>query len=306
MAKRRYSKLSQVKLHYLEEGDGDVVVLLHGWPHTSHSWRHVIPKLSPKYRVIAPDMRGLGDSSRPAAGYDNGAVAGDVIELLDSHGVREFSLVGHDWGGPVAFAATLLARDRVKKLALVDAVLAGDGRSAGSGQGGARWHHLFHRTPDLPEALTAGREAAYLGWFYDEYSERVGAVQPDDLAEYVRCYSQPGAMRCGFEYYRTLEISSAFVRTRIERDGRPTLPVLSVAGGAGRGRAGEAADSISRLVTNLDSHIIPGCGHLVPEEAADELCDLLLPFLNNSKHSSFEMPGEVVNSRQLSRGNTTP
>jgi pimeloyl-ACP methyl ester carboxylesterase len=91
-------------------------------------------------------MRGLGDSSRPAAGYDNGTVAGDVIELLDSHGVHEFSLVGHDWGGPVAFAATLLARDRVKKLALVDTVLAGDGRSAGSGQGGARWHHLFHRT----------------------------------------------------------------------------------------------------------------------------------------------------------------
>jgi pimeloyl-ACP methyl ester carboxylesterase len=240
-------------------------------------------------------MRGLGDSSRPAAGYDNGTVAGDVIELLDSHGVHEFSLVGHDWGGPVAFAATLLAQDRVKKLALVDAVLAGDGRSAGSGQGGARWHHLFHRTPDLPEALTAGREAAYLGWFYDEYSERPGAVGPDDLAEYVRCYSQPGAMRCGFEYYRTLEISSAFVRTRIERDGRPTLPVLSVAGGAGRGRADEAADSISRLVTNLDSHIIPGCGHLVPEEAANELCDLLLPFLNDSNHSSFEMPGEVGN-----------
>ena len=126
MTRSRYSKLSQVKLHYLEEGDGDVVVLLHGWPHTSHSWRHVIPKLSPKYRVIAPDMRGLGDSSRPAAGYDNGAVAGDVIELLDSHGVREFSLVGHDWGGPVAFAATLLAQDRVQKLALVDAVLAGE------------------------------------------------------------------------------------------------------------------------------------------------------------------------------------
>jgi pimeloyl-ACP methyl ester carboxylesterase len=108
-------------------------------------------------------------------------------------------------------------------------------------------------------------------------------VRPDDLAEYVRCYSQPGAMRCGFEYYRTLEISSAFVQTRIERDGRPTLPVLSVAGGAGRGRAGEAAESISRLVTNLDSHIIPGCGHLVPEEAAYELCDLLLPFLNDSR-----------------------
>src|SRR6516162_3971981 len=167
---------------------GDVVVLLHGWPHTSHGWRHVIPKLSRKYRVIAPDLRGLGDSSRPASGYDNGTVAGDMIELLDSLGVRDFSLVGHDWGGPVAFAATLLARDRVRKLALVDTVLVGDGRSAGSGQGGARWHHLFHRTPNLPEALTVGREAIYLSWFYDEYSERGGAVGPEDLAEYVRCY----------------------------------------------------------------------------------------------------------------------
>jgi pimeloyl-ACP methyl ester carboxylesterase len=283
MMKSRYSTLSQVKLHYLEDGSGDVIVLLHGWPHTSHGWRHVIPKLSQKYRVIAPDLRGLGDSSRPATGYDNASVGKDVIELMDSLGVHEFSLVGHDWGGPVAFAVTLLARKRIKKLALVDTVLAGDGRSAGSGQGGARWHHLFHRTPHLPEALTAGRESIYLSWFYDEYSERAGAVQPDDLAEYVRCYSQPGSMRCGFEFYRTLEISSAFVRASIERDGKPTLPVLSVAGGAGRGRAGEAADSISRLVTNLDAHIIPGCGHLVPEEAADELCDLLFSLLGDGQ-----------------------
>ncbi len=277
----RFSTLPRVKLHYLEEGDGDVVVLLHGWPQTSHSWRHVIPKLSGKYRVIAPDLRGLGDSSRPADGYDNGTVASDVIELMDSLGVREFYLVGHDWGGPVAFAATLLARDRVRKLALVDAVLAGDGRSAGSGQGGARWHHLFHRTPHLPEALTAGRESIYLSWFYDEYSERAGAVRPSALAEYVRCYSQPGAMRCGFEYYRSVEVSSAFVRACIERDGKPTLPVLSIAGGAGRGRAGEAEESIGRLVTNLDSYIIPDCGHLVPEEAPEELCELLLPFLSS-------------------------
>lgn len=283
MVESRFARLSQVKLHYLEEGQGDVVVLLHGWPHTSHGWRHLIPKLSPSFRVIAPDMRGLGDSSRPASGFDNATVAGDVIELMDSLGVTTFSLVGHDWGGPVAFAATLLARERVSRLALIDTVLAGDGRSAGSGQGGARWHHLFHRTPHLPEALTAGREAIYLGWFYDEYSERAGAVSPEDLAEYARCYSQPGAMRCGFEYYRTLETSAAFVQSQIERDGKVTLPVLSVAGGSGRGRASEAEDSISRLATTLDAHIIPGCGHLVPEEAPAELASLLLPFLRGDQ-----------------------
>jgi pimeloyl-ACP methyl ester carboxylesterase len=241
-----------------------------------------MPILAEKYRVIAPDLRGLGDSSRPAAGYDNASVAGDVVELMDALGVREFSLVGHDWGGPVAFAATLLARDRVKKLSIVDVVLPGDGRSAGSGQGGARWHHLFHRTPHLPEALTAGREEIYLSWFYDEYSERPGIVTPSDLAEYVRCYSQAGAMRCGFEYYHTAETSAAFVQARIGQDGKPTLPVMTVAGGAGRGRAGETAESVSRLVTDLQPHIIPDCGHMVPEEAPVELCNLLLPFLGRT------------------------
>jgi pimeloyl-ACP methyl ester carboxylesterase len=283
MVQSRFAKLSQVKLHYLEEGAGDVVVLLHGWPQTSHGWRHVMPILAKKYRVIAPDLRGLGDSSRPEAGYDNASVAGDVVELMDVLDVREFSLVGHDWGGPVAFAATLLARDRVNKLSIVDVVLPGDGRSAGSGQGGARWHHLFHRTPHLPEALTAGREEIYLSWFYDEYSERPGIVTPSDLAEYVRCYSQPGAMRCGFEYYRTVETSAAFVQARIAQYGKPTLPVLTIAGGAGRGRAGETADSVGRLVTDLESRIIPDCGHMVPEEAPVELCNLLLPFLGRTR-----------------------
>ncbi|MDL2406839.1 alpha/beta hydrolase [Rhizobium calliandrae] len=283
MAHSRFAKLSKVKLHFVEEGVGgaEVVILLHGWPHTSHTWRHVIPQLSRAYRVIAPDMRGLGDSSRPAHGYDNGTVANDIIELIDLLGIDTFYLVGHDWGGPVAFAATLLARERVKKLALVDAVLAGDGRVAGSGQGGARWHHLFHRTPHLPEALTAGQESIYLSWFYDEYSERAGAVGPEDIAEYVRCYSQPGAMRCGFEYYRTIEESAAFVTGHIERGGKPTLPVLSVAGGAGRGRATEAQDSIGKLVNKLDAHIISDCGHLVPEEAPDELSALLLSFFKD-------------------------
>jgi pimeloyl-ACP methyl ester carboxylesterase len=279
MIKSRYATLSQVKMYYLEAGEGDVVILLHGWPHTSHGWRHVIPRLAQKHRVIAPDLRGLGDTSRPATGYDNASVGKDIVELMDSFGVRQYSLVGHDWGGPVAFAALLQARQHVKKLALVDAILAGDGRTGGSGQGGARWHHLFHRTPYLPEALTEGREAIYLSWFYDEYSERAGAVKPEDLAEYARCYSQPGSMHCGFEFYRTLEVSAAFVQAAIERDGMPTLPVLSVAGGAGRGRQGEAADSIGRLVLNLDARLIPNCGHLVPEEAPEELSDLLLAFL---------------------------
>ncbi len=89
-------------------------------------------------------------------------------------------------------------------------------------------------------------------------------------------------MRCGFEYYRTAETSAAFVQARIAQDGKPTLPVMTVAGGAGRGRAGETAESVSRLVTDLQWHIIPDCGHMVPEEAPVELCNFLLAFLRRT------------------------
>jgi pimeloyl-ACP methyl ester carboxylesterase len=281
MIKHKYASLSAVRMHYLEAGEGNLVLLLHGWPHTSHSWRHVIPELSRHVRVIAPDLRGLGDTSRPLSGFDNATVARDTLELVDSLGARSFSVVGHDWGGPVAFAMCLLARSRVTRLALIDSVLAGDGRAAGSSQGGARWHHLFHRTPDLPEFLTTGREAAYLSWFYEEYSERAGSVTPSDIAEYVRTYSQPGAMRCGFEYYRTAEISSAFVQQAIETEGKLNVPVLSVAGDSGRARANEAKESIGMLVEKVEHHLIAGCGHLVPEEAPDELLRHLIPFVSN-------------------------
>jgi pimeloyl-ACP methyl ester carboxylesterase len=214
-------------------------------------------------------------------GYDIKSVACDITELLDRLAIERFSIVGHDWGGPIAFAVCLLAPLRVRRFAVIDVVLPGDGRAAGGNQGGLRWHHAFHRTPDLPEALTAGRESAYLNWFYQEYSERAGAVGADDLAEYVRTYSQPGAMRAGFEYYRSVEHSNAFASDMIAKHGKLRIRTLTVGGGAGRGRGPEVAESVSLVVEMVTSHVIPDCGHLVPEEAPDELSNLLVPFLGD-------------------------
>lgn len=283
MYQHHFANLSEVKMHYLEGGSGaETVMLLHGWPHTSYTWRNLIPKLGEEHRVLAPDLRGLGDSSRGASRYDIEAVATDLVELIDLLGIKTLSVVGHDWGGPVAFALALLAPQRVIRLAIVDVVLPGDGRAAGSSQGGQRWHHAFHRTPDLPEILTAGREAAYLQWFYDEYSERSGHMAESDLLEYVRTYSQPGAMKCGFEYYRALERSNAFAAEKIRSNGTLDIPVMTIAGGAGRGRGTEVAESVGCVAKRVTSHIIEGCGHLVPEEAPDELFNLLRPFLSGN------------------------
>ncbi len=161
-----------------------------------------MPRLAAEYRVIAPDLRGLGDSSRPLEGYDKKTVGNDIWRLVhDVLGIEQFFLVGHDWGGPTAYAVAAAHPDAVRKLAILDVTIPGDG-SPNISQGGRRWHHAFHQTPDLPEALIAGREDIYFGWFYRNYGAR--PLPEADIAEYLRTYRQPGALRAGFSYYRAI------------------------------------------------------------------------------------------------------
>jgi len=152
-----HARLADVSLHYVSAGEGEPVVLLHGWPSTWYEWRQVMPLLAARFRVIAPDLRGLGDSSRPLAGYDKKTVAADLWQLLSGTlGLSRWHLVGHDWGGPVAFALAAAHPEAIRTLAIVDVTVPGIGPDIS--QGGKRWHHAFHMTPDLPEALVQGRE----------------------------------------------------------------------------------------------------------------------------------------------------
>ena len=276
-----YADLGEVLLHYVTAGSGPPVVLLHGWPMTWWSWRHVIPRLARSYTVIAPDLRGLGDSSRPPRGYDKKTVADDIWRLVhDKLGHTQFHLVGHDWGGPTAFALATAHRDAVRSLTIIDVVIPGDG--ADFSQGGRRWHHQFHITPDLPEALTQGREDIYLGWFYRTFSFRPDAVGPDDIAEYLRTYRQPGAMRAGFEYYRTLEIDAADNTAEIKRRGPLEMPVLAIGGAIGyphaRGRGSEPEQSLRRVAKDVRGLVIAECGHQVSEEQPELLTAALVDF----------------------------
>ena len=121
---RQFADLGEVTLNYLTAGHGDAVVLIHGIPQTSYEWRHIIPRLAETYSVIAPDMRGLGDSSRPASGFDKKTVAGDIWRLVrDSLGIEKFFLVGHDWGGPTAFSLAAQHPDAVRNSPLTKSLL---------------------------------------------------------------------------------------------------------------------------------------------------------------------------------------
>ncbi|MBE11633.1 MAG: alpha/beta hydrolase [Rhodospirillaceae bacterium] len=275
-----YADVGDVLLHYVTAGDGFPVVMIHGYPQTWWEWRHQIPVLAEKYSVITPDMRGLGDSSRPISGYDKKTISDDIWRVVNSElGHESFYLVGHDWGGPTAYALAAAHPEAVKRLVIIDVPIPGCGGDFS--QGGRRWHHQFHMTLDLPEALTAGREDIYLSWFYRTFAYRPDAIDQTDLKEYVRTYSQPGAMRAGFNLYRAAVQDVEDNQANIARQ-KLAMPVLTISGGKSyphaRGRISETEDSLKRVATNVRGEIASESGHFVPEEAPDFLNERLLSF----------------------------
>lgn len=276
-----YAEIGEVMMHYVTAGSGPAVVLLHGWPQTWYEWRHVIPALAQKHTVIAPDLRGLGDTSRPLAGYDKRTVANDVWRLVtEKLGIRDFHLVGHDWGGPTAFALASQHPEAVRRLVIIDVVIPGDGGDFS--EGGRRWHHQFHITPDLPEALVEGRERLYLDWFYKTFSYYPGAITEADLDEFARTYSQPGAMRAGFAYYRSIGQDAKDNAALLATGFRLQMPVLGIGGAVsyphGRGRGSSVEESMRRVATDVRAVVVPEAGHFVPEEQPETVAKLLLDF----------------------------
>jgi pimeloyl-ACP methyl ester carboxylesterase len=271
-----YADLGDVRLHYVTAGAGPAIVFLHGWPQTWYMWRDILPGLAQHYRVIAVDLRGLGDSSRPASGYDTKTVSHDIWRLMhDVLGEEQFYVAAHDWGGPVAYALAAQHREAVRGIAVLDVPVPGDGSPLAAV---ARWHFGFHSEPDFPEALVAGREALYLGFFYRKGGARPDAISAEAQREYVRAYSEPGAMRAGFNYYRALPQDVADHQAFLAQ-GKLPMPVLCYGGGAvGVGRGMAAMESWQRVAVDVRGGIAEGCGHWIAEERPDWVVERLREF----------------------------
>src|SRR5258708_5780104 len=164
------AEVNGVLYHYLlAKGRGDPVVLLHGWGSTSYMWRYVMPQLIARgYTVLAPDLRGLGDTSKPATGYDKANIAEDIHALVVKLNLGpQVNIVGHDMGGMVAYAYAAQHRDEVRTLAILDVPLPGIEPWDQLVQTPRTWHFRFYSVQDVPEMLIAGRELEYLKWFHN-------------------------------------------------------------------------------------------------------------------------------------------
>ncbi|MFF5536498.1 alpha/beta fold hydrolase [Streptomyces cinerochromogenes] len=263
-----------VGLNVATAGQGPAVLLLHGFPHTWRLWTEVIGPLARRYRVIAPDLRGFGDSDRPAEGYDAGTLAADAEGLLEALGAGPAAVVGIDLGTPPAFLLAMRRPGLVRRLVLMESLL-GDLPGAGAFLAdGPPWWFAFHAEPGLAETVLAGHEEQYIGWFLDRGTLGRG-VRPDVRAELVRAYTGGEALRAAFGPYRALPVTARQIRAAVAGT-RLTVPALTV-GAHPVGRALE--HQLRPFADRLTGHVIPDCGHIIPLDRPDALLGLLDPFL---------------------------
>lgn len=265
--------VNEIRLHYVIGGHGDPVVLLHGWPQTWYAWRKIMPALAEQYTVIAPDMRGFGDSDKPATGYDKRTVADDIYQLVRQLGFERIFLVGHDMGGPVGYAYAAAHREDVRRFVFIESLIPGVGYESLIANSNT-WHHRFILNRDLAEAMVAGKERLFLSWFYHQDAYNPTAIDASDIDEYVRAYTAPGGMRSAFEYYRAMVQDAADNQEHIKT--KLTMPVLAVGGDRQIGHL--VATEMQQVAQNVEEVIIQDCKHWVAEEHPDKLSQELLTF----------------------------
>ena len=269
-----------IRQHYLDAGQGAPVVLLHGFPETNFAWRFQIPVLAEHYRVIAPDLRGYGETDKPAGGYDKRNMARDLRELLRALGIEKIALVGHDRGARVA---TRFAKDypeMVDRLVVMDNVPTRIvAREFNAQVARSYWFFIFNQVPDLPEALISGREDLWLRHLFSDWCYNPLAIDGEAFRTYVEAYRRPGALRGAMSDYRANAEDVA--QDKVDADVKIACPTLSLWGADFHavGKMFDMAAIWAEMASDLRTLPIPECGHLPQEEQPEQVNAALLDFL---------------------------
>jgi haloacetate dehalogenase len=269
-----------IRMHYRRAGEGPPLVLLHGWPQTSLCWHRIWDDLARDYTVIAPDLRGYGRTDKPREGFDKRTMATDVSELVRGLGFSTVGVVGHDRGGRVAHRWALDRPGEVSRLAVLDIIPTREmWRRLDVRTGKAYWHWLFHLQPDLPELLAGSNVAAYLGYFFQNWTYQRHGLDPQAVAEYVAAFSQPGALRAGFDDYR-----ASFPADSTDDDAdaghKLPMPVLALWGGEGLLATLPALEIWKEYAHDVTGSPVAECGHFLAEEQPAVVVERLRAFFS--------------------------
>jgi pimeloyl-ACP methyl ester carboxylesterase len=270
----RDAEVDGVKLHYTTGGHGPALILLHGYAETSRMWKPILPVLGERFRLIVPDLPGIGDSAIPADGLDMTTAAIRIHALARSLGIEKARVVGHDIGLMVAYAYAAQFPADVEKLVVMDAFLPGVGPWESVYDDPGLWHFRFNGP--TPEALVRGRERTYFEHFWNDFAaDRTRSVPEADRQAYTAAYARPGRMRAGWAYF------AAFPRTATDfarlSQTKLTIPVLVIGGEKALGAV--LAEQMKMVASDVTVVVLKDTGHWVLEERPRETTDALLKFL---------------------------
>jgi epoxide hydrolase 4 len=274
----REERVNGVRLHRVEAGAGPPVVLLHGFPEFWWGWRRQLPALAQAgFRAVAPDLRGYNFSEKPSgiAAYRAEALAADVAALIRALGVERAHLVGHDWGGVVAWYVAMLHPERVDRLVVMNAPHpAAFRRALRRGPQALRsWYAAFFQLPSLPEAALRAGRFRLLGRVFAAGAGRRGVFTEEEIARYREAAARPGALTAMLNYYR------AAVRFPRPPTRRILHPALLVWGERDRALGVELTRGLEPWVPHLRVERLPEAGHWVQHEAPERVNALLTGFL---------------------------
>lgn len=266
-------------IHVRVGGDGPAVVLLHGYGETGDMWAPMASDLARDHKVIVPDLRGLGLSSKPQAGFDKKTQAGDVAGVLDALKIDRADLVAHDIGNMVGFAFAAQHPERVNRFVLIDAPVPGVGPWEEILKNPLLWHFRFGG-PDM-ERLVAGRERIYLDRFWNEFSATPSHFTEASREHYAKLYALPGAMHSGFAQFAAFDQDAADNRAFLAAGGKLSMPILAIGGEKSFGPM--MATVMRAAATDVTEGIVPDSGHWIMEENPEATTKMVRVFLDKAR-----------------------
>jgi pimeloyl-ACP methyl ester carboxylesterase len=274
----REALVNNVRLHWVEAGNGKPVLLLHGFPQCWWMWRHQIQPLADAgFRVIAPDLRGYNLSDKPSgvSAYRMENLVADVEGLIRQTGLKRAHVVGHDWGGLIAWWLAMLSPNRVERLAILNAPHPAAFRREirMPDQMLRSWYAAAVQLPVLPELAIRRDDFALLESAFRASTVRPGAITDDDIRRYKEAASRPGALTAMLNYYRAAARLPNPPTRRIDH------PVLLIWGEQDQALTIRMTHGLEEWVPNLRIERLPEASHWVAEEAPDRVTALLTDFL---------------------------
>jgi haloacetate dehalogenase len=275
---------SAARIHGVKKGSGPPLLLLHGYPQTHVIWHKIAPTLAEQFTVIATDLRGYGDSSKPAGGmdhvnYSKRAMAQDQVEVMQRLGFDRFYVAGHDRGGRVAHRMALDHPAQVARLAVLDIAPTLSMYTQTDFEFARAYYHWFFLIQpfDLPERLIGADVEYWMRSKLSQWGRDPQAITPEAFAEYLRCFRDPAAIHASCEDYRA-SAGIDLQHDEADLDRRLTCPLLALWGEKGFvGRKYDVVKTWQERAQSVQGQAIP-CGHYLPEEAPERTLGALAKF----------------------------